>query len=67
MTKHTKNEVQYSRGMIGSHCGKVFPNDYDHCKHFRGAATGTEDGVCTQVEGGISRVYWCKLFKKVTL
>lgn len=62
MTKMTKAEANYSRGMIHSHCGKVFSNDSGYCKHFKGAGDAVKDGVCTEVEGSISPVYWCKEF-----
>ena len=64
MAKFTKKEADYSRGMIHSHCGKVFPNDNGHCQHFKGHADVTALGTCTKTEGEINPVYWCKEFEK---
>jgi hypothetical protein len=64
MTKATKSEVNYSKGMIHSHCGRVFPNDNGFCKHFKGAGNATKDGICSEVEGPISPIYWCERFDK---
>ena len=63
-SKESKESVSYSRGMIHSHCGKVFNNDTGYCKHFKGAGDPTKDGICTEVEGSISPLYWCRLFDK---
>lgn len=69
MTKLTKKEVQYGRGMIHSHCGKVFPNDTGYCKHFietKGRLSLGQGymGSCQIVEGDISPLFWCAEFSK---
>ena len=65
MAKLTKKETNYSRGMIHSHCGKVFSNDTGYCQHYRGHTGVLTQGACEIVEGPISPVYWCNRFKKV--
>lgn len=65
MTKLTKEESNYGRGMINSHCGKVFSNDTGYCQHFRDDNGIHVYGTCTEVEGQINRTYWCKEFLKV--
>lgn len=60
MAKLTKEEVDYSRGMIHSHCGKVFANDSGHCKHFQGSGAVNTKGRCAIVDGAIDPLYWCK-------
>jgi len=65
MTKLTKEETHYGRGMIHSHCGKVFANDTGYCQHYRGPTGALTQGTCTEVEGPISPLYWCNQFKKV--
>ena len=64
MTKLTKEETNYSRGMIHSHCGKVFPNDNGYCKHFIRHHEATSNGECQIVDGPIDPVYWCTEFAK---
>lgn len=64
MAKYSKEEVNYSRGMINSHCGKVFSNDTGYCKHFQGPTGALTQGTCALVNGSISPVYWCKEFEK---
>lgn len=63
MAKQSKQEANYSRGMLNSHCGKVFPNDHGYCQHFIARKNG-EAGTCEVVEGEIQPLYWCKNFKK---
>lgn len=64
MTKLTKQEVDYSIGMVHSHCGKVFSHDTHYCKHFSGGASIRAKGTCEIVEGSIDPVYWCKEYSK---
>lgn len=61
--KFAKSEVDYSRGMIDSHCGPTFIKDRGYCEHF--IAQGKKpDGKCQLVEGEISPIMWCKKFEK---
>lgn len=64
MAKLTKEETKYSRGMIHSHCGKVFSNDNGYCKHFIRRHDPTSRGECQIVSGPIDPVYWCTEFEK---
>jgi hypothetical protein len=66
MDKRVKTSVDYSRGHQDSHCGKTFDDDKGYCKHFVPHRNDHHalPGTCTKVEGGISRIYWCKLFEK---
>lgn len=64
MAKRTKQAVNYSKGMIQSHCGKVFGEDKGYCKHFRGIEETATRGECSKVEGSINPVFWCELFSK---
>lgn len=64
MTKLTKEQANYSRGMINSHCGKVFDNDRAYCKHFIRHHEDTDLGECEVVQGAINPVYWCSKFSK---
>ncbi len=50
MSKKTKHDVVYSKGMTSAHCGI--------CEHFR------KPNSCTKVEGTIDPAYWCKLYIK---
>lgn len=47
--KHTKKEVNYSKGMRKSRC--------EFCKYYH------EDSTCDKVKGAIQPDMWCKLFK----
>lgn len=49
-TKHTKQSVDYSKGMSGNHCGV--------CKNFM------MPNSCKLVKGVIEESYWCKLFAR---
>lgn len=66
MPKFEKSQVNYSRGHIDSHCGKVFHDDKGFCKHYIAHASGNfkMSGACQLVEGPINPVYWCKEFEK---
>lgn len=58
MTKLTKKETDYSRGMRESHCGKVFKDDKGYCKNYE------EPNGCSVVDGNINPVFWCKEWQK---
>ena len=60
--KHTKEEVNFGKGMARSHCGKLWRDDHNYCKHFIGAKESTTSGACEVVQGSIERVKWCELF-----
>lgn len=62
MSKLSKDEVNYSRGMQNSHCGKLFKDDNGYCEHFVDIRSG--NGTCKLVEGVIERLYWCNKFSK---
>ena len=59
MTKYEKDEVDYSHGHQGSHCGKVFSDDKGYCKHFVPQREVVTLGACDLVKGGIKPVYLC--------
>ena len=63
MAKLKKTDVNYSRGLIHSHCGKCFSDDKGHCQHFIGRGY-TTSGTCEIVEGTIEPIMWCERFKK---
>ena len=63
MTEKTpKEDVNYSRGHIGSHCGPVFHDDKYFCKHF--IARGGYTGLCESVAGAIDPTHWCIRFER---
>jgi hypothetical protein len=64
--KADKRSVNYSLGHKASHCGKVFDDDKGYCEHFVPHRNDHNalPGTCEKVEGGISRVYWCRLWAK---
>lgn len=62
MAKASKHDVDYSIGMIESHCGKVFKDDKGYCRFYH--HEGLDKGWCEKVSGDINSVYWCKLFEK---
>ena len=68
MTKVSKESVHYSKGMVHSHCGRVFNNDKGYCKHFETKFQGNlyKEGACSIVEGKISPIMWCQEFKKAS-
>lgn len=59
MSKSQKTEVNYSRGMLHSHCGPMFPDDRHYCRY------SIRFGACEKVEGPIDPQYWCELFHRV--
>jgi hypothetical protein len=61
--KIKKSEVNYSQGMLHSHCGPTFHADKYFCRHFI-LKPGLID-ACERVEGPIDPKYWCELFKRV--
>jgi hypothetical protein len=61
--KKDKDEVDYSRGMWESHCGPVFLNDKNYCKHFV-PGSGPIYGTCEVVNGAIDPIMWCKEYKR---
>lgn len=61
MNKLNKDSVNYSLGMIHSHCGKVFEDDKGYCKHYHGSQ---EVGMCDKVNGQINPIYWCTQYSK---
>ena len=62
MAKLDKDEVQYSRGMVHSHCGPTFRDDKHYCRHFIPGA-GVY-GACDEVNGAIDPIMWCIRFVK---
>lgn len=62
--KFAKSDVNYSTGMLQSHCGPTFHDDRFYCKHFRPSASG-RIGKCDLVEGDIDPSYWCELYSRV--
>lgn len=62
MAKHTKEEVNYSPGMMHSHCGPSFYDDKFYCRHFIPRATRL--GACEHVEGEIAPDMWCQLYQR---
>lgn len=64
MTKYSKEEVDYSRGHIDSHCGWCFEDDTGYCKHFIRIKPPSEKGKCRLVEGDINALFWCKKWEK---
>lgn len=58
--KAEKSEVNYSRGMRDSHCGKLDQTDVGYCENF--IERGRPEGACTEVQGVIGRGMWCRLF-----
>jgi hypothetical protein len=65
MSKISKSEAHYSKGMSTHHCGPTFefsqgadPKKY--CKFF---VSGFPKGTCQKVEGEIERTNWCELWK----
>lgn len=64
MTKHAKDEVDYSKGMMHSHCGPTYHTDRFYCKHFIHKPARIS-GECEVVEGGIMPEMWCELYKRI--
>jgi hypothetical protein len=64
MTKLAKESVNYSNGMIHSHCGRIFANDTSYCKYYTGAGDISAPGICSIVEGPIKPTAWCEQFDK---
>ncbi len=62
--KLNKPQVDYSRGMKDSHCGKSYSGDSGYCRHFIEPRGNSELGQCERVSGPINRLYWCRLFAK---
>ena len=58
--KATKDEVNYSRGMRESHCGKMDMADVGYCANF--IERGRAEGGCSEVQGVIGRGMWCNRF-----
>jgi hypothetical protein len=63
MHKQEKSEVNYSRGMLHSHCGPTFHDDKFYCRHF--IPRGARLGDCERVKGLIDPTQWCELFKRL--
>lgn len=63
MVKYTKHEVDYSKGMLQSHCGPVFHDDKFYCRHFEPSRYPL--GSCELVEGRIDPGYWCKRYNRI--
>lgn len=62
MPKAAKSDVDYSQGMLHSHCGPVFHDDKYFCRHF---IPGTSRvGRCEKVEGAIIPEMWCELYER---
>jgi len=65
MSKKLKTEVNYSRGMVKSHCGPWMKADRGYCTHFIPGSTDYKaNGTCERVYGEIDPKFWCKLWKK---
>jgi hypothetical protein len=64
MNKHKKSEVDYSKGMLHSHCGPVFHDDKYYCKAFIPGAIRV--GRCEKVDGDILPDMWCELYHRVS-
>ena len=63
--KEPKTDVDYSKGMLHSHCGMMFHDDKYYCEHFRTKKPGPAYmGSCELVEGMIGPSYWCKLYER---
>jgi hypothetical protein len=62
MAKLPKSEVNYSPGMVHSHCGPVFHDDKSYCEHF--IPRHAPFGLCEGVAGEIDPKYWCERFKR---
>lgn len=61
--KHEKSEVDYSQGMLHSHCGPTFHDDRYYCRHFQ--PRSGRDGACELVSGDIDPQFWCELYQRV--
>jgi hypothetical protein len=64
MDKLQKDEVDYSKGMLASHCGQMFHDDKSYCRHFIPRGVG-QSGDCGVVAGAILRDHWCDHFKRI--
>lgn len=64
-SKLPKDEVNYSRGLIHSHCGPCFKDDKWSCEHYQGHPAPAS-GRCEIVEGEIKPIMWCEKFKRAT-
>lgn len=62
MDKAGKDDVNYSRGHMQSHCGPTFHDDKFYCRHFIPGAGYA--GTCEKVRGAIDPVFWCELYEK---
>ena len=64
--KASKESVDYSRGMMHSHCGPILLDDKWYCKHFvlKVRDKSFKEGACTEVAGPINPTYWCKKYEK---
>lgn len=60
--KKQKEEVQYGKGHLHSHCGRLFHDDRWSCKHFRAGVGHT--GNCEIVVGTIMPEYWCDQYQR---
>lgn len=63
MQKRAKSDVNYSTGMLHSHCGPTFHGDKFYCRHFIPRINRT--GNCDLVQGEIGRTMWCELYQRV--
>lgn len=61
--KATKQSADYSRGTSAEHCGKLAPDDRNHCHHFVRVPMA-KDGGCELVQGVIRADYWCDKYEK---
>lgn len=61
--KFLKADVDYSRGMIHSHCGPCFKDDEWYCEYYLGAPAPAS-GRCKLVEGEIRPIMWCNKYEK---
>ena len=60
--KQNKVDVNYSEGVLHSHCGPVFHDDKFYCRHFVPATARV--GRCDLVAGAIIPEMWCELYKR---
>jgi hypothetical protein len=60
--KTPKEDVEYSRGHLHSHCGPTFHDDKFFCKHF--IPRSGYMGLCETVAGAIDPTYWCHRFER---
>lgn len=63
MAKVDKDDAEYGPGHWEHHCGPVFVDDKNYCRHFIPGA-GIY-GTCDKVTGLIDPTHGCRLFEKI--